>query len=139
MNLINRHLAKTFSWRLVGTLDTMVLSWIITGDFNAGMQIGLADVITKMVLYYLHERVWFKSSISNSNKRHLFKTITWRIIGSVSTIILALWIWGDSAESFQIGGAETLTKTILYYFHEKFWYRLSFGLNKGRKNFKEQI
>ena len=137
MKLINRHLAKTFSWRLIGTLDTMVLSWIITGDLNAGMQIGLADVIIKMILYYLHERVWFKSSVSNPNRRHFFKTITWRIIGSVSTIILALWIWGDSTESFQIGGAETLTKTVLYYFHEKFWYRLSFGLNKKRKDFKE--
>jgi uncharacterized membrane protein len=115
----------------------MVLSWIITGDLNAGMQIGLADVIIKMILYYLHERVWFKSSVSNSNRRHFFKTITWRIIGSVSTIILALFIWGDSTESFQIGGAETLTKTVLYYFHEKFWYRLSFGINKKRKDFKE--
>jgi uncharacterized membrane protein len=139
MKLINRHIAKTFSWRLVGTLDTMVLSWIITGDFNAGIQIGLADVIIKMVLYYLHERVWFKSSISNSNKRHLFKTITWRIVGTASTIILAIFIWGDSTESFQIGGAETLTKTILYYFHEKIWYRLSFGLGSDRKNLKKQI
>lgn len=139
MKLINRHIAKTFSWRIVGTLDTMVLSWIITGDFNAGIQIGLADVIIKMVLYYLHERVWFKSSIYNSNKRHLFKTITWRIIGTTSTIVLALCIWGDSMKSFQIGGLETLTKTILYYFHEKFWYRLSFGLSKYRKNLKESV
>jgi uncharacterized membrane protein len=116
----------------------MFLSWVITGDLRAGMQIGLVDVFIKMVLYYLHERVWFISSLTNSNKRHLFKTITWRIIGTVSTIILALWIWGDSTESFQIGGAETLTKTILYYFHEKFWYRLSFGLKKKRRNLKEQ-
>ena len=139
MKLINRHLAKTFSWRLVGTLDTMVLSWVITGDLNAGMQIGLADVIIKMILYYLHERAWFKSSVANSNKRHLFKTITWRIIGTLSTIILALWIWGDSTQSLEIGAAETLTKTILYYFHEKFLYRLSFGLSKYKKNLKESI
>ena len=139
MKLINRHIAKTFSWRLIGTLDTMGLSWIITGDLNAGMQIGLADIIIKMILYYLHERVWFKSTVSNSNRRHLFKTITWRIIGTLSTIILSFWIWGDSAKSLQIGGAETLTKTILYYFHEKFWYRLSFGLGGDRKNLKEQI
>ena len=87
-----------------------------------------------MILYYLHEGAWFKSSVSDSNKRHLFKTITWRIIGTLSTIILSFWIWGDSIQSFQIGGAETLTKTILYYFHEKFWYRLSFGLNNKREN-----
>ena len=117
----------------------MVLSWVITGDLKAGMQIGLADIVIKMILYYLHERAWFKSSISNSNTRHLFKTITWRLIGTLSTIILSFWIWGDSTQSFQIGGAETLTKTILYYFHEKFWYRLSFGLGEDRKNLKEQI
>ena len=134
MKLINRHIAKTISWRVVGTLDTMFLSWVITGDLKVGMQIGLVDVIIKMVLYYLHERVWFKSAVADSNKRHFFKTITWRIIGTLSTIILSFWIWGDSTQSFQIGGAETLTKTILYYFHEKLWYRLSFGLNKKRKN-----
>ena len=133
MKLINRHIAKTISWRIVGTLDTMFLSWVITGDLKVGMQIGLADVIIKMVLYYLHERVWFKSSIKNSNRRHLFKTVTWRIIGTITTIILSFWMLCNSIHSFQIGGAETLTKTILYYFHEKFWYRLSFGLNKYRK------
>ena len=138
MKLINRHIAKTFSWRLRGTLDTMFLSWVITGDLKAGMQIGLADLIIKMILYYLHERAWFKSSAADSNKRHLLKTITWRIIGTLSTIILSFWIWGDSVQSFQIGGAETLTKTILYYFHEKFWYRLSFGLSKYRNNLKEE-
>ena len=136
MKLINRHIAKTISWRILGTLDSMFLSWVITGDLKVGMQIGLADVIIKMVLYYLHERVWFKSSIKNSNRRHLFKTVTWRIIGTITTIILSFWILGNSTHSFQIGGAETLTKTILYYFHEKFWYRLSYGLNKYRQESK---
>jgi len=139
MKLINRHIAKTISWRILGTLDTMFLSWLITGDLKVGMQIGLADVIIKMVLYYLHERAWFKSSIKNPNRRHLLKTVTWRIVGTITTIILSFWILGNSTHSFQIGGAETLTKTILYYFHEKFWYRLSFGLNKYRKGLKEQI
>ena len=137
MKLINRHIAKTISWRILGTLDTMFLSWLITGDLKVGMQIGLADVIIKMVLYYLHERAWFKSSINNSNKRHLFKTFTWRVIGTITTIILSFWILGNSTHSFQIGGAETFTKTILYYFHEKFWYRLSYGLNKYRQESKE--
>ena len=136
MKLINRHIAKTISWRIVGTLDTMFLSWVITGDLKVGMQIGLADVIIKMVLYYLHERAWFKSSIKNSDRRHLFKTFTWRIIGTVTTIILSFRILGNSIHSFQIGGAETLTKTIFYYFHEKFWYRLSYGLNKYRQELK---
>jgi uncharacterized membrane protein len=55
-----RHIFKTITWRIVGTIDTIVLSWIITGDFKLGLKIGGVEVITKMVLYYLHERVWYK-------------------------------------------------------------------------------
>lgn len=134
MTLINRHIAKTISWRVVGTADTMMLSWLITGSFEAGLQIGVADVTTKLLLYYLHERAWFKSSVKNANKRHLLKTITWRVVGTLDTFLLALWIWGDGAQSVQIGGAETVSKSVLYFLHEKMWYRISFGLDKYRSN-----
>lgn len=130
---ISRHLAKTVSWRIVGTADTMFLSWFITGDVKAGFQIGFADVITKMFLYYLHEHLWFKSSVVNANKRHVYKTVTWRIIGTLNTIILSAWILGDTIFSLQIGVAETFTKTVLYYFHERIWYRTSFGLKSSHK------
>ena len=55
-----RHILKTVTWRIVGTIDTIILSWLITGDFTLGLKIGGVEVITKMILYYLHERVWFK-------------------------------------------------------------------------------
>lgn len=57
-----RHIAKTISWRIIGTLDTMILSWIITGSWKLGLTIGGVEVVTKMALYYLHERVWYKYS-----------------------------------------------------------------------------
>ena len=132
MKLINRHIAKTISWRILGTADTMLLSWLITGSFEAGMQIGVADVTTKLVLYYLHERAWFKSSVKNANRRHLLKTVTWRVIGTLDTILLSFWIWGDGTQSVQIGGAETVSKSVLYFLHEKMWYRIAFGIEKYR-------
>jgi uncharacterized membrane protein len=55
-----RHILKTISWRIIGTIDTMILSWIITGSWKWGLAIGGTEVITKMVLYYFHERVWYK-------------------------------------------------------------------------------
>jgi uncharacterized membrane protein len=55
-----RHIAKTITWRIVGTLDTMILGWIVTGDLKLGLAIGGFEVITKMLLYYLHERAWYK-------------------------------------------------------------------------------
>lgn len=55
-----RHLAKTISWRIIGTLDTMILSSIITGDWKIGLSIGGFEVFTKMLLYFFHERAWYK-------------------------------------------------------------------------------
>ena len=57
-----RHILKTISWRIIGTLDTMILSWIITGSWKFGVAIGGVELLTKMVLYYLHERAWYKFS-----------------------------------------------------------------------------
>ena len=57
-----RHLAKTVSWRFVGTLDTMILSGIITGSWRVGLTIGGVEIVTKTVLYFLHERAWYKFS-----------------------------------------------------------------------------
>ena len=55
-----RHLAKTITWRIIGTLDTMILAWLISGNPLTGVKIGAAEIVTKMVLYYLHERTWYK-------------------------------------------------------------------------------
>jgi len=57
-----RHILKTISWRIVGTLDTMILSWYITGSWKIGLTIGGVEVITKMILYFLHERAWYRYS-----------------------------------------------------------------------------
>lgn len=57
-----RHIAKTISWRVIGTLDTMVLSGIITGSWELGLTIGGVEVFTKMILYFFHERIWYTYS-----------------------------------------------------------------------------
>ena len=57
-----RHIVKTVSWRIIGTLDTIILSGIITGSWETGLTIGGVEVNTKMVLYFFHERAWYKFS-----------------------------------------------------------------------------
>ncbi len=125
-----RHLAKTITWRIVGTADTIVLSWIITGNPLTGLKIGFSEVITKMVLYYLHERAWFNIGVSDSKRRHLLKTVTWRLIGTLDTMLLSWFISGDPLTGVKIGFAEVVTKMLLYYLHERAWYRINFGLDK---------
>jgi uncharacterized membrane protein len=53
-----RSILKAISWRALGTLDTFVLSWLITGELKLAAAIGGTEVFTKMFLYYIHERLW---------------------------------------------------------------------------------
>ncbi|MGB3536571.1 MAG: DUF2061 domain-containing protein [Mesorhizobium sp.] len=53
-----RSIAKAVSWRVTGSIDTFILSWLITGNLKFAGSIASIEVITKVVLYYLHERAW---------------------------------------------------------------------------------
>lgn len=135
-----RHFAKAVTWRIVGTIDTILLSWLISGNPLTGLKIGFTEVITKMILYYFHERVWFSINLTRdgklleSRKRHIGKTITWRMIGTLDTMLLAWWISGDPLTGMQIGVAELFTKMIFYYLHERIWHRNRFGLTEQNVN-----
>lgn len=53
-----RSIVKSISWRLIGTLDTILISWIVTGTLSLAFSIGFIELITKMMLYFFHERIW---------------------------------------------------------------------------------
>ncbi|WP_430410077.1 DUF2061 domain-containing protein [Kordia sp.] len=53
-----RSLVKSISWRLIGTLDTVLISWLITGTLTVAFAIGSVEMVTKMILYFFHERIW---------------------------------------------------------------------------------
>jgi uncharacterized membrane protein len=53
-----KSLIKSVSWRIVGTIDTMIISYFITGKVTVAISIGSVEVITKTILYYFHERLW---------------------------------------------------------------------------------
>ncbi len=53
-----RSLIKTISWRAIGTIDTILISWFITGTLRFAFSIGAIELITKMILYFFHERIW---------------------------------------------------------------------------------
>lgn len=140
-----RHIAKTVTWRCIGTIDTFLLSWMITGNPLAGAKIGLTEVVTKMVLYYLHENLWFKVKMGvkkngdDSKKRHLAKTVSWRCVGTIDTMIIAWVITGDPVTGLKIGIAEVFTKMFLYYLHERAWYKVDYGLQGRRRSKNKEI
>ncbi len=53
-----KSLVKSISWRILGTIDTIVISWILTGKLTLALSIGSIEIFTKLFLYYAHERLW---------------------------------------------------------------------------------
>jgi len=63
-----RHILKTITWRIIATISTILIVWIFTGDLELSLGAGAVEVIIKMILYYLHERMWYKYDIGIVNK-----------------------------------------------------------------------
>ena len=116
-----KHILKSFSWRFFGTVDTVLLSWLITGDAWIGLKIGVAEVITKLVLYYFHERFWHNYPIQDRYLMPLVKTVSWRFVGTLDTFVLAWIATGNPLTGLKIGLVEFFTKMLLYYIHEIIW------------------
>jgi len=73
---------KSVSWRIVGTLDTMIISYFITGKLTVAFSIGSIEVLTKTILYYFHERLWahihkikLKLSSKSNDKQYKIKGV----------------------------------------------------------------
>ena len=64
-----RSFIKAVSWRLTGTIDTFIVSYLITGKVGLAASISGVEVITKMVLYYCHERVWTRVKFGKIEKK----------------------------------------------------------------------
>jgi uncharacterized membrane protein len=53
-----RSVLKALSWRVLATLTTIAIAYIILGDVKTALKIGAVEVVAKMAIYYLHERAW---------------------------------------------------------------------------------
>ena len=61
-----RSLLKGLTWRMLATFTTVVIAWIVVGDVTVALEIGAIEVVAKVAIYYLHERVWEWIPRSNS-------------------------------------------------------------------------
>ena len=123
-----RAVAKGVTWRIIGTLDTFLWSWLITHEPIKAGSIASTEVFTKIALFYLHERLWRVLKIApNSHVRSLVKAVSWRFVGSLDTFILSMIFTGNAKYAVSIATAEALTKIALYYLHERVWRRVAWG------------
>lgn len=147
-------LFKGVTWRIIGTMDTIFLSWLFTGNVGKALQIGSIELFTKIILYYIHERSWLvfhigkkavhldngKTIYEDKHWRSIVKGLSWRFFGTIDTIIIAYFITGNISVAFEIGFTEIFTKMILFYLHERFWLRITRPrrISKDDLNFETQ-
>lgn len=126
----SRSAVKALSWRFVGSMDTFVLSFLVTGNLVWAGSIASAETITKVILYYLHERVWRRTRWGldrGGHARSVVKGVTWRAIGTADTFLLSWLITGHVGSAASIASLETVTKVALYYVHERLWRVIPWG------------
>ncbi len=143
-----RSIIKGLTWRVVAMLDTfvvaLIVTWIVFGEprFEASGWIMLVETPIKLITYYLHERIWqsvWKNHLVG-NREILLKTISWRIFATIMTFVIALNIFefydksnavtsslSNSTVAFLISIVELISKSVLYFFHEKVWLRVKLG------------
>ena len=68
--------------------------------------------------------------MEGSKKRHLAKTLTWRVTATLTTMIIAWIVSEDPLTGLTDGGIEFFVKMPVYYLHERAWYKSNFGLKK---------
>lgn len=130
-----RSLLKGISWRIVATIDTILVVLLITCingncSIDNAIKIGAIEFFVKFIVYYGHERVWQKilTNKTVTQKQTLKKTISWRIIATLMTFVIS----GTVLENFDqiaiyIALTELITKFALYYLHERLWLKLPLG------------
>lgn len=132
----SRALVKGITWRAIATCDTIILAYLFTGSIDNALKIGLAEVITKITLFYFHERVWKKVSlgrktvagvVTDRQWRSIVKGITWRFFGTLDTICWSFIITGSVQSAFKIGATELITKVLFFWLHERVWLRVQWG------------
>jgi uncharacterized membrane protein len=137
--LYKRHIVKSITWRVFSFFTTYFLVLLIfhkeenAADIASGIAIG--EFFFKMVLYLAHERIWYHINFDFdivSRVRHIAKSITWRILGSFVTFALALFFNKNHPEmttmATKVVVAELFLKVIVYYWHERIWYHIKYGV-----------
>ena len=71
--------------------------------------------------------------LESDKARHFLKAISWRAVGTIDTMCVAWFVSGSPLTGLKIGATEVFTKIFLYYFHERLWFKVNFGIQRPRK------
>lgn len=134
-----RSVVKSLTWRVLATLDTIIISYFLTGSIGVAVSIGVIETVMKTGVYFLHERVWntikwgkkegdlLNINTADTKRRSIVKSLTWTFIGALITITAARILSVEIKTAITIGIIEIFTRMIIYFFHERFWNNVIWG------------
>lgn len=125
-----RSLVKGVSWRIIGSLDTFILSFLVTGNAKWSVSIASVEATTKIALFYFHERLWERVTWGRQIEAHwrsVAKGASWRCVATLDTFMLSWLITGSVKTAGAIASFEVFTKIGLFYLHERGWKLVPWG------------
>ena len=134
----NRSLIKSISYRVIGFVNTFLISFLVINDgvnektIKYSLYLALLVLIIKAITYYFHERFWNIFDFGRLNKtvskmRSILKALTWRIAASTITLISAILITSNLDWTKSIVIYEFINGILIYYVHERIWNRVNWG------------
>lgn len=132
-----RSVFKTLTIRILFTTSHIINGFIISGSWSTGFKIAGTALIVNSGLYYLHERCWnFFEWNRKYNKLLLFiesifrsisKSFTWRILITMSNILIPYFTTGSFGRALLFLGLATVVNIVIYYLHERVWNKINYG------------
>lgn len=117
-----KSMLKSLVWRIMGVVILATITWIFT---HSWITVGLITIIhhaTFLLVFYLHERLWFRFNMKKEKLRRVLKALTYEVIlGMGIGGLIVLFITGEWSKVSQITLTYTVVKLVTYYIYEKMW------------------
>lgn len=123
-----RSILKGITWRFLATGTLILIVYLVEGTISTALKVGGIEFFLKLFIYYAHERGWnlYLQGREQTPKISLFKTISWRVVASSTTFVIAYFVLTNNGEgmenkAFTVVGIEFVAKFVIYYLHERAW------------------
>merc|ERR1719203_2443511 len=128
-----RSFVKAAGWRFTAGVVTAASSFIFTGSLATAASIVGWDLISKSGTMFIGERLWNnvkwgKGKTGDSSQRSLAKALAWRLFAAINTLFAAVVLTkGKAGVAGKIAGSDSVVKTVLFFFYERFWSLVAWG------------
>jgi uncharacterized membrane protein len=129
-----RTIIKTISYRVINTLVTFLMTFLLFGVSAAlAGSVALAQIVLGSTIFYLYDRVWLRVSWARENihedvKRSIVKTIGYRLIVLCAGFVIARLILTSSNETAVWWTITLMVLSMMFYYvHERIWLKIKWG------------